>query len=476
MVLPGLIDSHCHPYMYGLRQLKVNLMECRSIAEVLSTVAARVAVTPPGGWVEAGVGWREDWLAEKRVPTREELDSVAPDHPVSWRISATWWCSTRRRSGGRHTRDTPDPPGGSIGRDASGEPNGILVGIPAICPVERLIPLPTLEDRLECLRFMCRQNLGWGKTAPSIRLYPHEIRDYQELHARGELNVRTSVMLRPDTTRPIDEVLEGIRAFGVRSGFGDETLRIGSIKLFMDGGIEGALLREPYEIDPDYYGQHATDPEMVRAIAHLAAELGWTVGAHACGGGAMDLLLDVYEEVDRVIPIRDRRWTILHAFHPTERNFEQCRRLGLVVGVQQTLLYNLAPNFAKYWGRARTEQANPQRTWLDQGFDLAGGIDGTPFPILLAIWSSVTRGTRDAGVVGPEQRITRAEAIRMYTMGSARMTFEEQIKGSLEVGKLADLIVLDRDILTCPEDEIKDAQVLVTVVGGKVVHGDWGVL
>jgi hypothetical protein len=235
-------------------------------------------------------------------------------------------------------------------------------------------------------------------------------------------------------------------------------------------------MREPYAIDPTYYGQHTTPPETLSAVAHLAAELGWTLGVHACGGQAMDILLDIYEEVDRAIPIRDRRWVLFHGFFPTERNFEQCRRLGVVVGVQQTLLYNLAPNFAKYWGRERTEQANPQRAWLDQGIPLAGGIDGTPFPLLLAIWSSVTRETRDAGVVGPEQRITREEAIRMYTMGSAYMTFEERAKGSLEAGKLADLIVLDRDILEGPEDDIKDAQVLATLVGGRVVHGDLGSL
>jgi predicted amidohydrolase YtcJ len=478
MVLPGFIDSHCHPYQVGQRRLKVDLMGCRSIAAVLEAVAARVAVTPPGRWVEAGLGWREDWLAEKRVPTREELDRAAPDHPVylphlGYLVVLN---SAALRAAGI-TRDTPDPPGGTIGRDAGGEPNGVLIGIPAIRPVERIVPPPSLEDRLECLRFMCRQNVGWGKTgAVEAGLYPEGIRTYQVLRERGELPLRTTLMLRPDTTLPLDEVLESIRAWGITSGFGDDLLRIGGIKLFLDGGIEGALLREPYAIDPTYYGQHTTPPETVRAIAHLAAELGWTVGAHACGGRAMDILLDVYEEVDREIPIRDRRWVLFHGFFPTERNFEQCRRLGIVVGVQQTLLYNLAPNFMKYWSRERTEQANPQRAWLDQGIRLAGGIDGTPFPILLAIWSSVTRGTRDAGVVGPEQRITREEAIRMYTIGSAYMTFEEHTKGSLEPGKLADLIVLDRDILRCPEDEIRDAEVLVTLVGGRVVHGDLGSL
>jgi predicted amidohydrolase YtcJ len=191
--------------------------------------------------------------------------------------------------------------------------------------------------------------------------------------------------------------------------------------------------------------------------------------------GAPDLLLvgGPVVTVDRDIPIRDRRWQLLHAFFPTEHNFAQCLRLGIVVGVQQTLLYNLAPNFARYWGQKRVERANPQRAWLDHGVRLASGIDGTPFPILLAIWGSMTRGTRDAGVVRQDQRISRAEAIRTYTIDSAYAMGQERVCGSLEPGKLADVIVLDRDILQCHEDEIKDAQVLPTLVGGHVMHGSF---
>jgi predicted amidohydrolase YtcJ len=475
MALPGFIDSHCHPYPVGQRELKVNLMECRSIADVLAALETRVAQTPPGHWVEAGLGWREEWLAEQRLPTLAELDRVAPNHPVylphlGYMVVLN---SAALRAAGI-TRATEDPNGGSIGRDATGEPNGVLIGIPAFRPVERIIPQPNLEQRLECLRFMCRQNAGWGKTgAVDAGLYAADIRTYQVLRDRGELTVRTNTMFRPDTTLPLDEVLDSLRAWGVVTGFGDDMLRLGGVKLFVDGGIEGALLREPYAADPTYYGQHATPPDVMRAICRLAAQLGWTMGVHACGGAAIDLLLDIYEDVDRDIPIRDRRWVLFHAFHPTARNIDQVLRLGVVVGVQQTLLYNLAPNFAKYWGPERVSTANPQRTWLDHGVPLAGGIDGTPFPILLAIWSSVTRATRDAGVVGPEQRITREQAIRMYTIGSAYQTFDERTKGSLEPGKLADVIVLDRDILRCAEDEIKDAQVLLTLLGGRPVHGSF---
>lgn len=476
MVLPGFIDSHCHPTQVGRYHLKLDLFDCHSIADITSRIGQQVAKVPPGTWVEAAMGWREDWLIERRLPTRAELDRVAPEHPVYLpHLGYTVVLNSVALRAAGITRDTSDPEGGAIGRDASGEPNGLLFGAPAFRPVERLIPLPDSDQRLAGLRYACAQNVSWGKTsAIDAGLTPDDMRLYQLLHERGELTVRTSMMFRPDTTLTLDEVLSSIRAWGITTGFGDALLRIGGIKLFMDGGIEGALLREPYATDPNYYGQQTTSPDVARAVCREAARLGWTVGAHACGGAAMDSILDIFAEVDCEIPIRDKRWMLLHAFFPTERNFAECRRLGIVVGVQQTLLYNLAPNFAAHWGRATVECANPQRAWLDRGVRLAGGIDGTPFPILLAIWSSITRGTRDAGVVGPDQALTRQEAIRLYTIDSAYATGEEHLKGSLEAGKLADVIVLDRDILCCDEDEIKDAQVLLTLLGGQIVHGSFG--
>jgi predicted amidohydrolase YtcJ len=478
MAMPGLNNSHGHPYRFGLRELRLNLMECRSIAEVLDAVARRAAETPPGAWVEAGIGWREDWLAEKRLPTRAELDSVAPDHPVCLpHLGYTLVLNSAGLQRAGITRDMPVPEGSSVGRDAAGDLDGSIVGVPLLRKVEKAIPPFGLEERLACLKMMCRQNLSWGTTSVlEAGLLPHDIRAYQALWQRGELNVRTSVMMSIDVSLSLPEILDSIRAWGVYSGMGDDLLRVGGIKMHVDGGIEGALLREPYAIDPTYYGQHSIPRETLRAVTLLAAELGWNVGVHACGGGAMDLLLEIYEEVDREIPIRGRRFGLLHGFHPTEENFEKIKRLGLVVPVQPPLLYNLAPNFIKFWGRERTEQSIPLRAYLDHGIRPAGGIDGTPFPMLLSIWSSVTRGTRDAGVIGPEHGITREEAIRMHTLDSAYVTFEEQQKGSLEVGKLADLIVLDRDILTCPADEIKDTQVLTTLLGGQVVHGSFEAL
>jgi predicted amidohydrolase YtcJ len=473
MAMPGLNNSHGHPYRFGLRELRLNLMECRSIHEVLDAVAGRAAETPPGQWVEAGIGWREDWLAEKRLPTRKELDSVAPDHPVCLpHLGYTLVLNSAGLQRAGITRDMEIPEGSSVGRDESGDLDGSVVGVPLRRQIEKAIPPFSLEQRLACLRMMCKQNLGWGTTSVlEAGLLPHDIRGYQAAWQRGELNVRTSVMMSIDVSLSLPEILDSIRAWGVYTGMGDDLLRVGGIKMHVDGGIEGALLREPYEIDPTYYGQRSIPRETIKAVSLLAAELGWNVGVHACGGGAMDELLEIYEEVDREISIRDLRFGLLHGFHPTEDNFEKIKKLRLTVPVQQTLLYNLAPNFMKFWGRERTEHAIPLREYLDHGIRVAGGIDGTPFPMLLAVWSSITRGTRDAGIVGPEHGITREEAIRMHTLDSAYVTFEEQAKGSLEVGKLADIIVLDRDILTCPVVEIKDTEVLTTLLGGEVVHG-----
>jgi hypothetical protein len=474
MVLPGLTDAHSHPFRYSQRRLKLNLTDCRSLGDLLGRIRDKASQLPAGQWVEAGMGWREDWLAEKRLPTRWELDEIAPDHPVYLpHLGYLVVLNSAALARAGIDRNTADSPGGSIGRDANGEPNGVLVGIPAFRPVERIMPPPDLEDQLESLRMVCRQNASWGHTgAVDAGLYPEDIRVLQELRERDQLTFRTYAMFRPDTTLPLDEALESLRAWGVRTRFGDDMLRIDGVKMFVDGGIEGALQRQEYAIEPGYFGQHATPPEVIEAIARLAAQLGWQVGVHACGGAAGDLLLDIYQRVDREIPLKGRRWVMAHAFFPTPANIEVCKRLDLVVSVQQTLIYNLAPNFQKYWGAELVERANPQRTWLDAGVRLAGGIDGTPFPILLAIWSSVTRKTRDAGVLGRNEAITREEAIRMYTMGGAYQVFREHELGSLEVGKLADLIVLDRDILRGPEDDIRDAVVLCTMVGGRVVHGD----
>lgn len=471
--VPGFCDSHSHPYREALGESRLDLRPCRSVEEVLDKVATRARELPKGEWIEAGVGWRTDWLREHRLPSRAELDSVVPDNPVFLpHLGYTVQLNSAALAAAGIDRDSIAPEASEIVMDAAGEPTGEIVGIPAIRPVERIIPSISMDARLAGLRHMCEMNLAMGKTsAVDAGVFPEDIRTYQELDALGELTVRSSLMPRPDTTLPIEQVLESVRNWFVRTGFGTDMLKISGLKMFLDGGIEGAHLREPYEGRPDYYGQVTTDPDIVRQVALLGAQLGWDVGVHACGGAASDTLLDIYEEVDRTVPLRQRRFSLIHGFFPDDRTFERCRRLGVPVAVQQTLLYNLATNFIAEWGRDRVAKASPHRDYLDNGVVLGGGVDGMPFAMLLAIWSCVTRQTRDEGVVGPEQSVSVEEAVRMYTWGSAYVMHEEADKGSLELGRYGDLVVLDNDIFGCHSDDIKETNVLATFVGGRLTWG-----
>jgi len=197
------------------------------------------------------------------------------------------------------------------------------------------------------------------------------------------------------------------------------------------------------------------------------------VGIHCAGGGAMDIVLNAFEETDKKRPIKGRRFAIIHAYQPTEENFETCKRLGIVVASQPSFLYYLGDSYHENVGDERSKWLKPHRAWIDHGIVVGAGTDSpvTPYPPFPSLWASIARRTEVAGIqMGTEQRVTREEAIRMYTINGAYHTFEEDRKGSIEPGKLADMIVVDRDVLTCPEDDIRDTEVLRTILGGKTVY------
>jgi predicted amidohydrolase YtcJ len=472
-VIPGFNDSHGHMGLIALRLMRVQLRQCRSIAELLEAIRERARVTPAGEWVVASHSWNKYKLAEQRVPTRAELDAAVPNHPVyvnHMGYTAILNSAALARAG--YVDGMPQPEGGEIVRDsATGRLTGELVGIPAFRPVEELFPVPTAAAKVDALHGVIKMYNTWGITSHlDCGLAPGDMVGYQRLWERGDLTVRTSVMAGVDVTRPPEEITQGLANWGLRTGFGDDWLRIGGIKLFADGGIEGALQRQPYVGQPDYYGQHTMPPESIKHVVRWAAENDWVVGCHACGGAAGDLVLDIYEEVDREVGLVGKRFILFHAFFPSERNFEQIKRLGIEVSSQQTLMYNLGPNFAERWGWELTTRACPHRAWFDHGIPVGGGLDGTPFPMILNVWSCITRETDTAGVMGPEERITREEALQMHTLNSARLTREEHVKGSLTPGKFADLAVLGGDYLGCPEEDLRDLPVVLTIVGGKIVH------
>lgn len=475
-VLPGFIDSHNHQLHTGLNLPKVQLGGARSIADVLKTIEERAISTAEGGWIEVSGAWHESFLKENRLPTRAELDAVSPRNPVflprGWHLVMV--NSLALKAAGIN-KNTPNPQGGRIERDIStGEPTGLLFEPSAFAPILKLLPQPTLKDQAAAIKAVQARYHGRGLTStidPGLSL--DELMAYREVWLRGELTIRTTAMLMIDTGKETEQIESFIESLGEYQAQGDEVLRIEALKLITDGGGQTSLLREPYAHDPTYYGVQVVDEDKLKRIALAALKKGWRLGIHASGGKAIDFVLSGLREVDKQIPIRGKRFMLIHAKFPTEENLRTIKELGIVVTVQQPLSYQLGGTYIKFYGLERAHRSSPHRFFLDNGVPIGAGSDSyiAPYDPLLAIWSLVTRKTARAGVLGADQRVSRSEAIAMYTKNNSFLTFEEDQKGTIAPGKLADLVVLSDDILRCAEDDIKDLLVEATMVGGKLVHG-----
>ena len=479
-VLPGLIDSHLHMLGTGLTLF---MIDCRtppmtSIDDIVAAVKKRAGEVKPGEWIR-GRGWDQAKLAEHRNPTRWDLDEAAPDNPVY----LTRTCghvavvNSKALEVAGVTGETPQPVGGTIVKDEGGEPNGLLLERPAFWLVMKHIPPPDLDRKIEAIRLATRAFNEAGLTGviePGIMA--EDMRAYQSALEEGGLTVRVSMMLAGvEGDETVEECLRRIREFPMTTGFGNEMIKFLGLKLLIDGGIGGrtALLREPYEDETDNYGILTMPEEKLQRLVDAGNMQGMMVGVHGAGGRAMDIILDAFEETDRKRPIKGRRFTLIHAYQPSEENFEQCRRLGVVVASQPSFFYYLGDSFYENVNPDRSKWLKPHRAWIDNSIVVASGTDSpvTPYSPLVSLWASIARKTEVKGIqLGTEQAVTREEAIKMYTINSAYLSFEEEVKGSIESGKLADLIVVDRDILACPEDEIKETKVLWTLLGGKTVY------
>jgi predicted amidohydrolase YtcJ len=481
-VLPGFIDSHAHVSQVGAELLKVDLSRCRSIADVLATVAERARITPPGEWIEGSAMWHETAFAEKRFPTRRELDAVAPDHPVYLPRGTRFFAVANSLALQRAQIDeqTPEPDGGTFDRDPiSGELTGLLLQRPAFNLVRRLLPEP--GDKRDAIRHGQQLFSRTGVTSvldPAVT--PDAMRAYQALWAADDLSVRTNMTTILDMNVPLslsqEELLARVEGLGPFSGLGDALLRLGQLKLFVDGFVETAWLHDGYANNPDFHGVQAVPGETLHAVLRLANRNHWQVGVHCVGDAAVDLALDAFAAANQDRSIVGRRWSLMHAVFASPSAIQRARDLGVVISAQQLLVYAFAPTMLTCWGDERMAHVSPHRTWLDRGLVVAAGSDVVPFDPLLGIQSLVTRETLAAGIVGPAERVSRTEALHMDTVAGAYLTFEEGLKGSLEIDKLADLVVLDGDPLTCPESEIKDIPVAATILGGRVTHSDGRVL
>jgi predicted amidohydrolase YtcJ len=480
MVLPGLIDSHLHMVGTGvaLSQINCRTPPIKSVANLVDAVREKASDVKPGEWI-LGRGWDQAKLSDHRDPNRWDLDEVSPENPV-WLTRTCGHISvvnSRALEIAGVSKDTPQPMGGHIVKDENGEPTGLLQEGPAMDLVRRYIPPQDLEGTAKAIKRASNSFSEVGITGViEAGIEPLDMRAYQRVATDGELTVRVNMMLRGRIAdESAEESVARIMDFPITTGYGDDLLKFLGLKLLIDGGVGGrtALLREPYEDDPENIGILTMTEEDLQKRVDAGNLAGMMVGIHCAGGKAMDIVLNALEETDKIKPIKGRRFAIIHAYQPTKQNFKTCRRLGITVASQPSFLYYLGESYYENVGHERSEWLKPHRAWIDNDIMVASGTDSpvTPYPPFPSLWASIARRTEVDNVqMGTEQCITREEAIQLYTIKGAYHTFEEATKGSIEPGKLADMIIVDRDILTCPLDDIRETKVLRTILGGRTVY------
>jgi hypothetical protein len=490
-VVPGLIEAHTHPVGAAMSERDVPVPVMRTIPEVQEFMRKEAARLPPDRIIFAPKVYPSR-LQERRYPTRYELDAVTGTRLAMSDNGYASVLNSALLAKLNITRDTPQPDNGKIIKDARGEPTGLILGATHILgPLRRSRP-QTYQDILWAIRAMNKAYNAVGITSTCDRGQGAEgVRAYQETRNKGELTVRTNISYMISLRGGPKEVREQMTAIPLVTGMGDEWVRIGPIKTVVDGGIllGTAYMREPWGdktqiygyVDPDYRGVLGVSKENLVEMARTANQLGWQMTAHTAGGGAVDLLLDAYEAANRDRPIRDRRFTITHGNFANADSIERSRRMGVLWDCQIAWHHLDGPALKEAFGPERMKQFVPFRTMIDAGLLVAGGSDHmirfdarnaiNPYHPFYGMWMAITRKGVDGAPLTPGERITRMEALKMWSINGAYMTFEEKLKGSIEPGKLADFAVITKDYLNCPEDEIKDIEAVATVVDGRLVYG-----
>ena len=473
-VVPGFNDSHVHFVQGSLQLDNVDLRDAPTPDEFARRIGERAKATPAGEWVLGG-DWDDQRWTPAALPTRELIDELTPDTPVfvgRYDGHMALANSVALRLAGV-TSSTPDPPGGTIVKDRSGRPTGVLKDA-AMNLVSRVIPPLTPEKRMRAIRRGLDHAASLGVT--SVRDMGPDAGDlaaYGELAERGELTLRMSAA-------PLELQWERQAQLGIRRGFGSPFFTLGAVKGFVDGslGSTTAYFFEPYTDAPETRGLLADEMiplEGMRERLGAADAAGLQLCIHAIGDQAISIVLDIFADIARANGDADRRFRIEHAQHVARKDFARFASLGVVAAVQPYHAIDDGRWAEKRIGPERIKTTYPFRSFLDAGVRLALGTDWPVAPLdpMLAIYAAATRATLDGKNPGgwvPEQKITVEEALRAYTTGSAYAEFQDGEKGTLGTGKLADFVILGEDILTIAPERIKDVRVRATVVGGRVVY------
>jgi predicted amidohydrolase YtcJ len=485
-VTPGFIESHGHLTGMGEAMLRVDLSTATSWEEVVAKIDNAARSAPEGEWI-VGTGWHQSkWKSPpadnvEGYPVTTDLDKVTPKHPVIMRHASghMLFANSKAMEAGKVDANTKPPPGGEILRFKDGKPTGAFretaAGLvdPAFSKWRASRPAEVRRSELlrsldlatkECLKQGITTFGDAGSSLSTVSLY-------KSLIDEGRMPIRLWVMLN-ESNAALSQKLEGAKVLG----YGDSRLTVRGIKRMADGalGTHGALLLGPYDDQPMKTGLAVQSMTYIEEAAKLAAQHGFQLCVHAIGDKANRDLLDMFERVQKeMVPGKDLRWRIEHAQHLDTADIPRFKKLGVIASMQANHCTSDAPYVVQRLGMRRAQQgAYAWRSLLDSGAII---VNGTDVPVekvdpIACYYSSVTRKMADGVAFFPEQCMTREEALKSYTRDAAYAQFEDSNRGSLEVGKLADLVVLSDDILTIADHKIKDVKVDLTMVGGKVLY------
>ncbi len=481
LVIPGFIEGHGHFTGVGQAQLNLNLMNTQSWDEIVAMVAEAVKTAKPGQWIY-GRGWhQEKWTSRPEpnvegFPVHHSLSKVSPNNPVLLTHASghASFANAKAMELSGVTGKTPNPQGGDFLKDAQGNPTGLFretasrlirrdAGEPPRTPDEE-----EARDR-RILELASQEVLRKGVTSfQDAGSSTSDVDRMKKLIDEGKINVRLWIMLRMNN-QALAENLAKSRMVDYGNGF----LTVRGIKKSIDGalGPRGAWLLEPYSDKPGDTGHNTTTVEEIREASKLAIEHGYQMCVHAIGDRANRETLNIFEEFYKANPGKDLRWRVEHAQHLHPSDIPRCGQRGVIASMQGVHCTSDAPYVPARLGDTRAEEG----AYVWQKLMKSGAIvsNGTDAPVedvdpIASFYSTVSRKIRDGSVFYPDQRMSRAEALKSYTLNGAYAAFEETSRGSLKPGKYADMVVLSKDIMTVPEEEIRSAEVLYTIVGGKV--------
>ena len=477
-VIPGLMDSHSHMNGAGTAETTAHVIAAKTVADAQAIIAAFIKAknVPPGKWVQTSRWHPPSQLKEQRYLTRQELDAVAPNNPVYVpTVGHFAMANTKALELAGITRDTNNPVGGKIYRDANGDATGLLEET-SIDLVTNKIPNPTFEELVtQTIAAERIYNRSGITSTVDAAVSEEQIRVYFTVAERQLASVRTAVMWLSRAASAA-EFEQTLKAAKYKDNSGNDWVRTAGIKIISDGGmsLKSAYIRDAYADDPHNHGMLALDPIVYKQNVRLANKYGWRIGTHAVGDAAINLVLDGYEGASNDDSIKNKRFILIHGSLITPDQIVRAKKLGVRVDAQNIFMWDKAATVERFMGPTLANRAVPTKLLMDTlGYE--GTAAGTDNPVnilnpFIGMYIMVTRQDPRGKVYGADQAVTREQALRLYTNAGPYYTFEEQKKGAIEVGKFADMVVLSADYLSVPEAEIKDIKPLQTIVNDKVVY------